>query len=156
MADLDIEQQLANKSLDRTTIKRLIGLLKPVRGLLPWIMLTELILVGTIIIRPWFFGAAVDHGLERTDSGWNVDGTFLIYLGLGLTATWLFRFILMGVSAIQTIKKLRLKIRLDHLYVPNVCLNNIYKTQVIMPKGIIVYVSNRYTMSLRQIQYQRS
>lgn len=98
MNDLAIEEALAKRSVDRSMIWRLVALLGPVRRQLSLVLICELVLVATIVVRPWFFKEAVDSGIGAGDAGWQLDRPLLFWLAAGLSATWLLRFLLMGLT----------------------------------------------------------
>jgi ABC-type multidrug transport system fused ATPase/permease subunit len=98
MSDITIEEDLAKVKLDRATLRRVVGMLAGVQSTFWTIMFIECVLAASIFVRPWFFGAAVDLGLTPLVDGWFVNSTMLIWLAVGLTGTWLVRFVLMGLS----------------------------------------------------------
>ncbi|NRA36653.1 MAG: ABC transporter ATP-binding protein [Planctomycetes bacterium] len=89
MDDLDIEQDLASKKLDRRMLKRMLKLLKPVRKLFFLIVFFEIILVSTVFIRPLLVEHAIDKGLI----GDVVQYNELIFAVVILLFLWSGRFI---------------------------------------------------------------
>ena len=118
MADLEREQQLAATRLDRSMVLRLARLVWPARGRLLVVVIGQLAMVATIIIRPWFFGKGIDAGLVATDAGnWQANVPLLVWLALGVTATWVVRFALVagieylaGTIAIDVLNDLRRRV----------------------------------------------
>ena len=97
MADLDVEQELAGKKLDRGMLKRVFALLRPVRGWVLLMIVVEVALVSTIFIRPWFFQVVIDDGLvPLAEGGFELNVSLVWLLALGLTMTWFLRFIMFG------------------------------------------------------------
>ncbi|HEY6879604.1 MAG TPA: ABC transporter ATP-binding protein [Polyangiales bacterium] len=108
--DLDVEQELAQTSLERSMFKRLVPLLWPVRFRLATVIALELGLVASIFLRPWFVGQVIDRGFV----GGGVDLPFVALMTAGLGACWVVRFGLAGASqyvagraAIQILNSLR-------------------------------------------------
>ena len=97
MSELDIEESLARKRLDRRMLRRVIALLHPVRGRIALVVLVEVVLVASIFARPWFIRQVIDHGLIPQGAGWSMDATFVAWMCGGLTLTWIMRFGLSGV-----------------------------------------------------------
>ncbi len=98
MNDLAIEESLAGRDVESKMIRRLVRLLAPVRRHLLVVLGAELGLVATIIVRPWFFKEAIDSGLGGSGGGWQLDREILFWLAVGLSGSWLIRFLLMGLS----------------------------------------------------------
>jgi len=98
MSDLDIEEDLAKRRLDRRVLARLVSLLKPVRGRILAVVAIETVIVISIFFRPWFLGQIVDraNGVGGTRADLTIG--FLALMGLGLMSTWLIRFGLSGVT----------------------------------------------------------
>lgn len=117
LSDIELEQALARKALDRSMFWRMLPLLRPVKGLVGAVVGLEVLLVVAVFLRPWFVGQAIDHGLIRTGSGWQVDLPLVIGLAAGLAATWVVRFGLSGLSqylagraALQVLNGLRMAV----------------------------------------------
>lgn len=117
LSDIELEQALARKALDRSMFWRMLPLLRPVKGLVGAVVGLEVLLVVAVFLRPWFVGQAIDHGLIRTGSGWQVDLPLVIGLAVGLAATWVVRFGLSGLSqylagraALQVLNGLRMAV----------------------------------------------
>lgn len=77
---------------------RLISLLTPVRRQLALVAMVELVLVATIVIRPWFFKAAIDDGLRPDGADWVLLG----WLTAALVGSWALRFAMMVASEWQS------------------------------------------------------
>ncbi|MDH1632525.1 ABC transporter ATP-binding protein, partial [Pseudomonas mosselii] len=97
-SDIDIEQRLARQALDRGMLGRLLPLLRPIRGAILSVIGLELLLVFTVFLRPWFVRELLDRGLIQDAGHWLLDERLVLWLGLGLAASWLGRFLLAGVS----------------------------------------------------------
>lgn len=117
LSDIELEQALARKALDRSMFWRMLPLLRPVKGLVGAVVGLEVLLVVAVFLRPWFVGQAIDHGLIRTGSGWQVDLPLVIGMAAGLAATWVVRFGLSGLSqylagraALQVLNGLRMAV----------------------------------------------
>lgn len=116
-SDIDIEQRLARQALDRGMFHRLLPLLQPIRGQILAVIGIELLLVFTVFLRPWFVRELLDKGLVPSADHWLLDERLVLWLGLGLAASWLGRFLLAGVSqfiagraAIGVLNALRVKV----------------------------------------------
>ncbi|ULT67986.1 ABC transporter ATP-binding protein [Pseudomonas sp. BC42] len=119
LSDIEIEEMLARKALDRRMFTRLLPLLRPIRGSILAVIGIELLLVFTVFLRPWFVRELLDHGLVPEQGHWLLDSSLLLWLGLGLglAASWLGRFLLAGVSqfiagsaAIRVLNALRVQV----------------------------------------------
>ncbi len=117
LSDIEIEEMLAHKALDRRMFSRLLPLLRPIRGSILAVIGIELLLVFTVFLRPWFVRELLDHGLVLEQDHWLLDSSLLLWLGLGLAASWLGRFLLAGVSqfiagsaAIRVLNELRVRV----------------------------------------------
>ena len=97
MSELDIEESLARKPLDRRMLRRIIAWLHPVRGRIGLVVLVEVVLVASIFARPWFIRQVIDHGFISQGTGWILDAGFVAWMCAGLTLTWVLRFGLSGV-----------------------------------------------------------
>lgn len=117
LSDIEIEEMLARKALDRSMFSRLLPLLKPIRRHIVGVIGIELLLVFTVFLRPWFVRELLDRGLIQQDDHWLLDERLVLWLGLGLAASWLGRFLLAGVSqfvagsaAIRVLNDLRVRV----------------------------------------------
>lgn len=117
LSDIEIEEQLARKALDRSMLQRLLPLLRPVRRQIGWVIGLELMLVFTVFLRPWFVRELLDRGLIHDGNAWLLDHTLVLWLGAGLAASWLGRFVLAGLSqyiagsaAISVLNALRVRV----------------------------------------------
>lgn len=99
MSELQKEEDLAKKSLDRAAIRRLGSLVKPWRWTITLVLLCQVITVVSIAARPMFLGWGIDYGLVPKD-----DGSFTVAHGIlagimgGLFLTWLIRFVFLGIG----------------------------------------------------------
>lgn len=98
LSDIEIEEMLAKKALDRSMFKRLLPLLQPIRRQILAVIGIEVLLVFTVFLRPWFVRELLDRGLVQQAEHWLLDERLVLWLGLGLAASWLLRFLLAGVS----------------------------------------------------------
>jgi ATP-binding cassette subfamily B protein len=96
--DLEVEQELARETLERSMWRRMVPLLRPVRGRVAAVALVELTLVGFVFLRPWFIKNVIDHGLTRAALGWTWDPRVVLTMSAGLTVCWVARFVLAAVS----------------------------------------------------------
>ncbi|WP_294739469.1 ABC transporter ATP-binding protein [uncultured Pseudomonas sp.] len=117
LSDIEIEEMLAKKALDRSMFKRLLPLLRPIRHSIVAVIGIELLLVFTVFLRPWFVRELLDRGLIQQADHWLLDERLVLWLGLGLAASWLVRFLLAGVSqfvaggaAIRVLNALRVQV----------------------------------------------
>ena len=117
LSDIEIEEILAKKALDRSMFSRLLPLLKPIRGHIFSVIGIELLLVFTVFLRPWFVRELLDRGLIQQNDHWLLDERLVLWLGLGLAASWLGRFLLAGISqfvagsaAIRVLNDLRVRV----------------------------------------------
>ncbi|MFT3926950.1 MAG: ABC transporter ATP-binding protein [Myxococcales bacterium] len=112
--DIQLEEALAKKSLERGVFKRLVPLLRPVRGWVAGAVLIEALLVSVIFLRPWLLRVTIDKGFIREDGALRVDFDVVLWTSLALAASWVARFALAGVgqylagrAAIRMINDLR-------------------------------------------------
>lgn len=117
LSDIEIEEMLAKKALDRSMFKRLLPLLRPIRRQIVAVISIEILLVFTVFLRPWFVRELLDRGLIQQADHWRLDERLVLWLGLGLAASWLVRFLLAGVSqfvaggaAIRVLNALRVQV----------------------------------------------
>ncbi|WP_458375172.1 ABC transporter ATP-binding protein [Pseudomonas pergaminensis] len=117
LSDIEIEEMLAKKALDRSMFKRLLPLLRPIRRQIVAVIGIEILLVFTVFLRPWFVRELLDRGLIQQADHWLLDERLVLWLGLGLAASWLVRFLLAGVSqfvaggaAIRVLNALRVQV----------------------------------------------
>lgn len=96
--DLEIEEQLAQTSLDRRMGGRLWELLRPVRGRVGLVVAFEAGLVGFVFLRPWLLKTVIDHGLTRTSAGWQWHPRVVGAMAALLGVCWVARFTLAAVS----------------------------------------------------------
>lgn len=94
MSDLEIEEDLAHKRLDRKVLMRCVGLLSPVWRRLTLVVVIETVIVISIFYRPWFLGRLIDH----VSIGGDTSLAFIALMMVGLMTTWLIRFGLAGVT----------------------------------------------------------
>ncbi|OWW20166.1 ABC transporter ATP-binding protein [Noviherbaspirillum denitrificans] len=117
LTDIELEQALAKKALDRSMFRRLLPLLRQVRGHIIAVLVLESLLVGAIFLRPWFLREVIDFGFIRTADGWRLDTALLAWMAAGLALSWTARFLLSGVSqylagsaAIRILNELRVRV----------------------------------------------
>lgn len=117
LSDIELEEKLAKKALDRGMFHRLWPLLAPVRGRVLAVVLLEILLVTTIFIRPVAIQRVIDDGLRQVAGQWQLDQRVLLLATLLLVATWIARFLLAGLSqfvagtaAVRVINDLRRRV----------------------------------------------
>lgn len=117
LSDIEIEEMLAKKALDRSMFSRLLPLLRPIRRHIFGVIGIEVLLVFTVFLRPWFVRELLDRGLIQQNDHWLLDERLVLWLGLGLAASWLGRFLLAGISqfvagsaAIRVLNDLRVRV----------------------------------------------
>ncbi len=71
-------------------VRRLLTLLRPVRGQVGLLVVLHLGMVLSIFLRPWFLREVLDHGLAPFAPG------YVLLMGLGLAVVWAARFLLGG------------------------------------------------------------
>ncbi|MBF4992037.1 ABC transporter ATP-binding protein [Methylophilus sp. QUAN] len=96
--DIELEQALAKKSLDRNMFWRLLPLLKQVSGKVTAVILLEALLVGVIFIRPWFLREVIDHGFIQSAQGIVLNTPLLVWMSIGMGLSWIVRFGVSGLS----------------------------------------------------------
>ncbi|WP_029147063.1 ABC transporter ATP-binding protein [Methylophilus sp. 5] len=96
--DIELEQALAKKSLDRNMFWRLLPLLQQVSGKVTAVILLEILLVGVIFIRPWFLREVIDHGFIQSAQGIVLNTPLLVWMSLGMGISWIVRFGVSGLS----------------------------------------------------------
>ncbi len=117
LSDIELEESLAQHALNRSMFTRLLPLLGPVRGRIGAVIGIEALLVVAIFLRPKLIGIVIDHGFIRTKPHWLVNESVVLWAGVALAATWIFRFALGGVSqylagtaAIRILNDLRVRV----------------------------------------------
>jgi ABC-type multidrug transport system fused ATPase/permease subunit len=112
LSDIELEERLANKALDRGILHRLLPLVRPVRAKVAGVIAIELVQVLVIFARPLLIGLVIDHGLGGVSR--RLDSMLIAWACIGLAATWAARFALGGLSqyfagtaAIQVLNELR-------------------------------------------------
>ena len=115
--DIQLEEALAKKSLERGMFKRLLPLLGPVRRLVLAAVLIEAALVSVIFVRPWLVRLTIDRGFTHEGERLAIDRDVVLWISIGLAITWLARFSLAGLgqylagkAAIRVINDLRVRI----------------------------------------------
>lgn len=96
--DIELEQALARKALDRGMFWRLLPLLHPVRWQIAGVVLLEILLVAAIFVRPWFLREVIDHGFIRTAGAIALDTPVIVWMSVGIAASWVVRFLISGIS----------------------------------------------------------
>ena len=117
LSDIELEEALAQKSLDRGMFGRLLPLVRPVRHLVLATILIETVLVASIFLRPWLIKLAIDKGLVRHGHSWTVNSHLILLIAGGMMLAWTARFSLAGVSqylsgtaAIRVLAGLRIRV----------------------------------------------
>ena len=115
--DLQVEQELARQTLERSMWSRMVPLLGPVRGRIAAIALVETVLVGFVFLRPWFIKNVIDRGLARAGDSWTWNPRVVIAMAAGLAISWVARFALAalsqylaGTAALTVLAELRARI----------------------------------------------
>lgn len=115
--DIQLEEALAKKSLERGMFKRLLPLLGPVRRLVIAAVLIETLLVSAIFVRPWLVRITIDRGFIHQDGALTTNHDVVLWTSIGLALTWLARFTLAGFgqyvagkAAIRVINDLRVRV----------------------------------------------
>jgi ABC-type multidrug transport system fused ATPase/permease subunit len=98
LSDIEIEEMLARKQLNRSMFSRLVPLLAPVRYRVAGAVLLELLLVATIFMRPYFIRTVIDKGFIHAGHAILLNRAVLIWCIIGLSLTWVARFGIAGVS----------------------------------------------------------
>src|SRR5690606_16008929 len=98
LSDIEIEESLAKQALNRSMFKRLLPLLGPVRNRILLVIALEIVLVYTVFLRPWFVRELIDNALTEQHGQRLLEVQQAWWLGAGLAATWIVRFVLAGVS----------------------------------------------------------
>ncbi|AYJ87710.1 ABC transporter ATP-binding protein [Sphingomonas paeninsulae] len=96
LSDIELEEQLAQKALDRGIAHRLWPLLRPVRARIAVVTVIEIVQVFVIFARPLLIGIVIDRGLGA--AGQKMNSTLIGWACIGLAVTWAARFILGGFS----------------------------------------------------------
>ena len=117
LSDIELEESLAQHALNRSMFTRLLPLLGPVRGRIGAVIGIEALLVVAIFLRPKLIGIVIDHGFIRTKPHWLVNESVVLWAGVALAATWIFRFALgggsqylAGTAAIRILNDLRVRV----------------------------------------------
>ncbi len=117
MSDIQLEEALAQQSLDRSMFSRLLPLLRPVRHLLLATILIEIVLVGSVFLRPWLIKLVIDQGLVHHGHAWTVNYRLTLLVAGAMSLAWVARFSLAGVSqylsgtaAIRLLADLRIRV----------------------------------------------
>jgi ATP-binding cassette, subfamily B, bacterial len=117
LSDIELEEALAQQSLDRGMFSRLLPLVRPVHHLLLATILIEIVLVGAVFTRPWLIRQAIDRGLVRHGASWAVDNHVIAWVSGAMILAWVLRFSLAGVSqylsgtaAIRVLAELRVRV----------------------------------------------
>lgn len=117
LSDIELEEKLAKKALDRGMFHRLLPLLAPVRTQVLAVIALEILLVTTIFVRPWAIKTVIDDGFVRVGGQLTLDEKVLLGATALLAAMWVARFLLAGASqyfsgraAIRVINDLRRRV----------------------------------------------
>jgi ATP-binding cassette, subfamily B, bacterial len=98
LSDIEIEEMLAKKQLNRGMFSRLMPLLYPVRYRVTIVIGLEVLLAATIFLRPWFIRVVIDKGFTHSGNVMLLNRHILLWAVGGLTLTWIARFGIAGVS----------------------------------------------------------
>ena len=93
LSEIELEERLANKRLNRGMTSRLLPLVLPVRRLIAAVVAIEIVQVLAIFARPLLIGWVVDKGLRH-----GIDTHIVALACGGLALTWGLRFALGGLS----------------------------------------------------------
>ena len=96
LSDIELEERLAQKALDRGILHRLLPLIRPVRVQIGAVMGIELAQVSVIFARPLLIGMVIDRGFG--EAGRSLDASLVAWACIGLALTWAARFGLGGLS----------------------------------------------------------
>ena len=97
-ADLQIEENLANASIHRGMLKKLIPLIYPIRYLLLALIAVEILQVMSVFVRPWVVKYILDSGFQHI-AGKIVLNQPVLFIAISiLILSWICRFALAGVS----------------------------------------------------------
>jgi ATP-binding cassette, subfamily B, bacterial len=117
LSDIELEEALAQQSLDRGMFGRLLPLLRPVRHLVLATILIECLLVASVFLRPWLIKLAIDRGITHHGHAWTIDRRLILEVAAAMTLAWVARFALAGVSqylsgsaAIHVLAQLRIRV----------------------------------------------
>jgi hypothetical protein len=69
LSDIELEELLAQKALDRGITHRLLPLVRPVRRLIAGVIAIEIVQVLAIFARPLLIGLVIDKGLRHAGGG---------------------------------------------------------------------------------------
>jgi ATP-binding cassette subfamily B protein len=115
LSDIELEEKLARKALNRSMVSRLLPLVGPVKGQIAAVIATEIVQVLAIFARPVLIGMVIDKGLNH--GGGRPDFGIVAWACIGLAATWGVRFLLGGVSqyfagsaAVRVLNDLRIRV----------------------------------------------
>ncbi len=98
LSDIELEEMLAQQSLNRSMFSRLLPLLYPVRKRILVVIAVEVVLVASVFLRPWFIRVVIDRGLIHQGGTWSVDQHVVAWVCAGLAVSWAARFLLAGLS----------------------------------------------------------
>ncbi len=116
LSDIELEEKLAKKALNRGMVGRLLPLIGPIRHQIAAVTAIEVIQVLVIFARPLLIGLVIDRGLRHGQDG-DADFALIGWACLALAATWGGRFALgglsqyfAGVAAIRLLNDLRARV----------------------------------------------
>jgi ATP-binding cassette subfamily B protein len=93
LSDIELEERIAQKQLNRSMTSRLLPLVAPVRALIAAVIAVEIVQVAVIFLRPALIGWVIDKGLRG-----GVDRQIVGWACAALALSWAARFALGGVS----------------------------------------------------------
>ncbi|GLT00559.1 ABC transporter ATP-binding protein [Sphingobium jiangsuense] len=115
LSDIELEEKLAKKALNRGMVGRLLPLVAPIRAQIAAVVSIEIVQVLVIFARPLLIGLVIDRGLRHAQGG--IDLPLILWACIGLAATWGGRFALgglshyfAGVAAIRLLNDLRARV----------------------------------------------
>jgi len=120
LSDIELEERLAKKALNRGMFSRLIPLLGPVKGRVAAVIAIETVLALAVFLRPVTIGVVLDYGLIRPKAPhlpWHINPSVILWASIALAATWIIRFALgaysqylAGTAALRVLNSLRVRV----------------------------------------------
>src|SRR5580698_8647251 len=91
LSDIELEEALAQQSLNRSMFSRLVPLVRPVRHFVLAAVGIEILLVGAVFTRPWLIRQAIDKGLVHRGGSLSVDTHVVALVAGGMVLAWIAR-----------------------------------------------------------------
>ncbi|OTG84146.1 ABC transporter ATP-binding protein [Acinetobacter sp. ANC 4558] len=117
ISDLQVEENLAKTSIQRSMLKKLLPLIAPIRYLLVALIVVEIFQVMSIFIRPWVIKYILDSGFSHQAGQLILNHHVLFTAMMILSLSWIVRFGLAGFSkylsgfaALRVLNELRKKL----------------------------------------------